>query len=60
MTGKGERKMDARLTYEQMGEQMWLLLGDYAGEAGAEAFWRAKDICEVCAAVRQAIRGAAC
>lgn len=50
--------MDARLTYGQMGEQMWLLLGDYAGEAGTEAFWRAKDICEDCTAVRQAIRGA--
>ena len=52
--------MDARLTYWQMGEQMMILLGDYAGEAGREAFWRARDIIDTCIAVRRAIRGAAC
>ena len=49
--------MDARLTYAQLGDQMFLLLGDYAGENGRDAFFRALDILDYCVLIRSAIRG---
>ena len=51
--------MDARLVYWQLGDLMLLLLGDYAGENGRDAFWRAKDILDKCVLIRSAIQGKA-
>ena len=40
-----------------MGDQILMLLGDFAGDNGADAYYRARDIIDECVAVRKAIRG---
>ena len=49
--------MDAKLTYDQMGELLLMLLDDYVGFNGTEAYYRAADLMDDCIAVREAIRG---